>query len=317
MRQGQQPVDDSKRKWAIIIPVLLAAALTALAVVLFAGVLRLGSVRISRVTMALAVDAKSGKPVSKTSSFSDRQARVYCCTYARAFEDTVLESRWYKGGRLFGKTRAKFKDLIGSATGKFITAGANVVFYRDRPAVGWATGAYRVELFAAGTRAAGVGFIVAKGGSEESLGMQEYDDPAGRFSVRYPGDWGQADSKTLDGAIVGFIAPGGGDYAPRFAIVMTDFQSASVDALNSVLKAAGRPDSENFSPYSFGDRQGARRTYTWETKVGNGTVQLKSIQAVVQGSKHVYGLNCHCVASQFDANLPLFDSIISSFRVNE
>jgi hypothetical protein len=317
MRQSDQPVNGTRKMWAIAIPALLVAALVALGVAFLAGAVRFGTVKITRVTTASKVDENTGKPVKKTSSFSDRQDRVYCCAYARAFEDTVLESRWYHGGKLVGRSGGKFKELIGASTGKFITAGGNVVFYRDRPAGGWAPGTYKVELLMSGKQAPGATFTIAKQGSEESGGMQEYADPAGRFSVSYPDGWEQADSKTLDGALAGFIAPGGGDYPPRFAIVMTDFESAGIDALNAVLKAEGRPDSENFSSYSFGDKQGARRMYTWESGSGGKTVQLKSIQAVVQGSKHVYGLNCHCQASQFDANLPLFDSIISSFRVNE
>ncbi len=310
-------MNDTKKTWAIVIPALLVAALVALGAVFLTGVVRSGTVKISKVTMASKVDAKTGKPLEKTSSFSDRQVRVYCCAYARAFEDTVLESRWYHGGKLVGRSKGKFKELIGASTGKFITAGGNVAFYLDRPAGGWTPGAYRVELLIAGKQAPGASFTVAKRGSEESRVILEYTDPAGRFSVRYPEGWEQADSKTLDGALVGFVAPDGGDYPLRFAIVMTDFESAGIDDLNGVLKAEGKPDSEMFSSYSFGEKQGARRMYTWESESGEGTVQSKSIQAVVQGSRHVYGLNCHCRASQFDANLPVFDSIISSFRVNE
>lgn len=310
-------MNDARKTWAIVIPALVVAALVALGVVFLAGVVRFGNVKVSNVTMASKVEVKTGKPIKKTSSFSYRQERVYCCAYARAFEDTVLESRWYQGGKLVGRSGGKFKDLIGASTGKFVTASGNVAFYLDRPAGGWALGAYRVELSIAGKQGPGASFTVAKGGSEKSQGMQEYADPAGRFSIRYPDGWEQADTRTLDGALVGFIAPDGADYPPRFAIVMTDFESANIDYLNGVLKAEGKPDSEMFSPYSFGDKQGARRTYTWEYKSGDKTVQLKSIQAVAQGNKHVYGLNCHCQASQFDANLPVFDSIISSFRVNE
>ena len=310
-------MNGMKKTWAIVIPALLVAALVALGVVFLAGVVRFGTVTISKVTMASKVDAKTGKPLTKTSSFSDRQERVYCCAYVRAFEDTVLESRWYHGGKLMGRSRGRFKELIGAATGKFITAGGNLAFYRDMPAGGWAPGAYRVDLLIAGKKAPGASFTVAKEGSKDNHGMQEYNDPAGRFSVRYPETWEQADSATLGGALVGFIAPDGGDYPPRMAVVMTDFTGAGIDDLNGVLKAEGKPDSEMFSSYSFGDKQGARRVYTWQTKSGEKTVQLKSIQVVAQGSKHVYGLNCHCQASQFDANLPVFDSIISSFRVNE
>lgn len=310
-------MNDAGKTWAVVILAVVIAALIGLAVVLFTGAVRFGTVKISRVTMASKVDAKTGKPLEKTSSFNDRQVRVYCCVYARAFEDTVLESRWYHGGKLVGRSRGKFKELIGASTGKFVTAGGNVAFYLDRPAGGWTPGAYRVELLIAGKQAPGASFTVAKSGSEESGGMLEYADPEGRFSVRYPDGWVQADSKTLDGALVGFVAPDGGDYPQRFAVVMTDFTGVGVDYLNGALKAAGKPDSEMFSSYSLGDKQGARRIYTWESTSGGKTVQLRSIQVLVQGSKHVYGLNCHCKASQFDANLPVFDSIINSFRVNE
>ena len=311
-------MEGDRKIIAVIVPVIVVAVLVTLGVVLLAGVVRFGSPRISNVTMASKVDADTGKPTKKTSSFTDRQDPVYCCAYARAFEDTVLESRWYRGARLVGKSGGKFKDLTGASTGKFMTAGGNVVFYLKRPGEGWEPGSYRVELFIAGKQARGVSFTVAKGGTEPSAGMLEYADPAGRFSVRYPEGWRKADTATLEGALAGFISEEeSGDYPPRFAVVLTDFQSASIDYLNGVLTAEGKPASEMFSPYSFGDRQGARRTYTWEYKSGDKSVRLKSVQAVVQGSKHVYGLNCHSEASRFDTNLPVFDSIINSFRVNE
>jgi hypothetical protein len=310
-------VNDSRKIWAIVITALVVAALIALGVVFLTGVVRFGNVKISSVAMASRVDAKTSKPVGKATRFTAGQQHIYCCAYARAFEDTVIESRWYHGAELVGRSRGRFKELVGASTGRFITAGGNVAFYLDRQAGGWAPGAYRVELFIAGKPAPGARFTVVKGGSAESQGTPEYTDPAGRFSARYPDGWEQADTKTLDGALVGFIAPNGGDYPPRFAVVLTDFESANVDYLNGVLKAAGKPDSEMFTPYSFGDKQGARRTYAWEYKSGDKTLQLKSIQVVVQGSKHVYGLNCHCQASRFDANLSAFDSIVNSFRVNE
>ena len=310
-------MDDTKRTWAIVTLALAVTALFALGVVVIAGVVRFGTVKVSSVAIASKVDAKTGKPIKKTNRFSAGQERVYCCVYARAFEDTVLESRWYHGGKLIGRSGGKFKELIGASTGKFKTAGGNIAFYLERPTGGWEEGSYRVELLMAGKQGPKASFTVAKGGSEEDQGMLEYTDPSDRFSLRYPDGWEQAGTGTLDGALAGFIATGGGDYPPRFAVVMTDFESVNIDYLNGVLKAEGKPDSEMFSPYSLGDKQGARRTYTWEYKSGDKTVQLRSIQTVVQGSKHVYGLNCHSEAPQFDANLPVFDSIINSFRVNE
>jgi hypothetical protein len=310
-------VDDTRGTWAIVILTLAVAALVALGVVFIAGVVRFGTVKVSNVTTASKVDAKTGKPIKKTNRFSAGQERVYCCAYARAFEDTVLESRWYHGGKLIGRSRGKFKELIGDSTGKFKTAGGNIAFYLERPAGGWEEGSYRVDLRIAGKQGPKASFTVAKGGSEENQGMLEYADPLGRFSVRYPDGWEKVSTGTPGGALAGFIAPDGGDYPPRFVVVMTDFESANIDYLNGVLKAEGKPDSEMFSPYSLGDKQGARRTYTWEYRSGDKTVQLRSIQTVVQGSKHVYGLNCHSEAVQFDANLPIFDSIINSFRVNE
>ena len=66
----------------------------------------------------------------------------------------------------------------------------------------------------------------------------------------------------------------------------------------------------------MGNSPGARRDFEWDHMSGNTKLKLHSVQVVVQGADgKVYGINCHSMASSYDTNLPVFNYVISSFKL--
>jgi len=327
---GAAPVDSEMSDWpaadyqprpgrktgALVLISAFVVAVIVLGVVFFTGAIRIGGVKVSGVTTASRVDRVTGRPSDRRARFDDSFDRIYCCANARAFEDTILEARWYHGSAQIGSYRRSFGALTGKSTGKFLATGGNVAFYLDQPEGGWSEGKYTVDVLVNGKKAANAAFTVSRRTPDaDALEPVFFKDPSGAFSVRYPGGWSQADASSLGGALAGFIEPGKSAFPARFAIVMTDFDSVSLDYLNGILEKAGAPASDLFTSYSLGDTRGARRTYSWQYRAGGSTVRLRSIQVLVKGSKQVYGLDCHCLEKDFKAKLPLFNSVINSFRV--
>lgn len=320
--QFQQPFDPGtgtrgRTAVAVTVAVLLVVVVVALTIVFFTGVVRIGTPGYSNIKLTLEVD-RAGRPVGKQTSFTGNESRVYCCARAKAFEDTVLESRWSRGDTNLADFKGTFGRLTGGSTGKFLAAEGNVAFYLDRPSEGWTPGSYTVELLIDGRQAGRESFTMPKPANGQALPtMVTYEDTTRHFSIRYPEGWEEADPSSLSGGLVGFMSPSGGEYPPRFAIAVSDFSSTNIDYLNGILTSAGAPPTELFTAYSLGDRVGARRTFEWDYKEGDKTHRLKSIQVVVQGRDHVYSLDCHSLASEFDANLPVMNAIINSFRLSD
>lgn len=299
---------------AVVLAVLLVVAIGALATVFFTGLIRIGKPGISRVTTSERVEGGTARPEGKTNRFSGREARIYCCGRARGFEDTVFGALWYRGGDLVGRFSRKFSNLTGTSTGRFLVTGSDVAFYLARPKGGWATGGYTVKITVGGREAAKASFTISsETAGEKTPETAVYREPSGLFSIRYPADWLAADRASLEGAVAGFVAPGTG-FPPRFAVLITDFKSASPDYLNDIFRSAGSHAGNLFTKYSLGKESGARRIYEWEYGTGQSKVKLKSVQVVVQGKGRVFGINCHGLAPDFEGNLPIFNSIINSFR---
>ena len=304
----------ARDKWVLTVVMIAVctAAAVALGVMFFTGVVRFGTPGVSGVTMASKIDVRR-RPVEKKARFSGSEQRIYCCARVRAFEDTVLEARWYLGSSQVGGYSTRYGSLTRSSTGKFITSGGNVAFSLERPPAGWLGGDYQVRVYLDAKRAGNTGFSIKQrdGGS----GLSTYRDPAGVFSVGVPYGWSAADESTLDGALAGFLGQGG-DYPPRFVVVSTDYTSVDPAYLNGSLSKDGTAASgEQFQAYSLGESPGARREFEWDYESGEETFKLRSVQVLVQAKDgKVYGLNCHSKAEDFKSNLPVFNSIINSFR---
>lgn len=287
-------------------------AVTVALVLLLAGVIRFGRPRLRDVTTSARIDS-SGRPVDPGSSFEQSDPRVYCCAAVKAFDDTVLESRWYAGKLQVGGYSCVFGAITRSSSGRFAPAEGRVAFYLDRPETGWAGGEYTVQLFADGVKAGEAGFTVSGGESAEGT---TYRDPSGLFSVSAPAGWvrsGSGSGSGSGGLLAAFSEPSG-SYPARFAVVSTEVQSVDPGYLNRVLG----PESEagKFEQYSLGDSAGARRDYLWDTQVGERDVELHSIQVLTAaGDGRVYGLNCHVRKGEYDRYLPVFNEIINSFRL--
>lgn len=288
--------------------VLLVALVTFL---FFAGVIRFGTPVVSSLTMASKIDSHQ-RPVVKKSNFDGSEKRIYCCARVRAFEDTVLEARWYRGNAQVGGITGKFAALTHSSSGKLLTSRGDIAFYLDKPPSGWVSGSYQLRMYINGKRGPDVGFSMAARGQEGT--SQAYSDPGGLFSVKVPDGWLDADSTTLEGALAGFTATTG-EYPPRFVVIQTDYTSVDPAYLNGLVNQGVQQSSGQFQPYSFGNNPGARRDFEWDYKSGDKTLKLHTVQAVVQGSNGtVFSVNCHSLASEYDSDLPVFNSIINSFR---
>lgn len=298
---------------AIVLSLLLVAAAAGVGVIFMTGAVRFGTPGVSDFSTASSVSSR-GTPRQKRDTFTQTDARIYCCCRVTAYEDTVVEARWFLEGRRLESYALRFWELAGSRTGRFVTSSANAAFRLDRPQEGWTSGNYRVEVLLDGNKGASADFDIASGEGEES-DTRLYRDPGGRFSVRYPLVWEPADPSSLEGALAGFLAPGAGPYEPRFAVVLTDFSSASPEYLNGILVAQGVGQEEFFGSYTARGGTGARRSFTWEKELGGRKYRLKSIQVVLKGKSNVYSLDCHCLEQEAAERLPTFDSIIESFRV--
>jgi hypothetical protein len=305
---GRPPRD--RRAVTVAIAAGLALAVAVLTFLLFAGVIRFGTPRVSTLTMASRIDSRQ-RPVVKQSSFDGSEPRIYCCARVRAFEDSVLEARWFRGGAQVGGLSSKFGALTHSSPGKLLTSRGDIAFYLGRPPSGWREGSYQVRVYIDGKRGRDVAFSIAARGRES--GASVYSDPGGLFSVKVPGGWTDADPATLDGGLAGFTSTGG-EYPPRFVVVQTSFTSVDPAYLDGEVNQGSQQSTGQFQPYSFGSNPGARRDFLWDYRSGGKTFKLHSVQAVVQGPNGtVYGVNCHSLASDYDQNLPVFNSIVNSF----
>jgi hypothetical protein len=287
--------------------VLLVALLTFL---FFAGVIRIGTPGVSSLTMASKIDSRQ-RPAVKKSRFDGSEKRIYCCARVRAFEDTVLEARWYRGNAQVGGITGTFGALTRSSGGRLSPSRGNIAFYLDRPPSGWVSGSYQVRVYLNRKRGRDAGFTITTRGQDSGAGV--YRDPGGLFSVKVPDGWVEADPSTLQGDLAGFTATTG-EYPPRFVVAETDFTGVDPAYLNGSVNQGGQQASGQFQPYSFGDNPGARRDFLWDYKDGGKTYKLHSVQAVVQGKDgKVFSVNCHSLATEYDRNLPVFNSIINSF----
>jgi hypothetical protein len=300
------------RALAISLSAACMALVVALSVLFFTGVLRIGAVRLSGVKTAAKVDSRY-RPVEATDEFSGKERRIYCCCRIKAFEDTVLEVRWYLGGAQVGGYAGTFGAIARKATGRSLPARGDVAFYLDRPSDGWLGGDYRVAIYADGRRKAEETFSI--GQLERGSGLVTYEDPEGSFSVGVPYSWTAADSETVDEALAGFTAQGNG-YPPRFVVVETGYESADPNYLNGVLAPGGGTPASQFQAYSLGETAAARRDFEWDYRSGESTLKLHTVQVVAQGPEgDVLGLNCHSLAADYEANLPVFNAIINSFKL--
>lgn len=312
---GREPGLKGRRTAAVSISALCLVVLIALLAVSLTGVVRVGRPAASSVATARRLSG-SNRPAEPVTDFAESDTRIYCTAGVRAFDDTVLEARWRRGRQLVKSFARTFSALTGVSAGRLFTARANVAFYIERPAGGWVAGDYTVEVRLDGRTAGSARFSIAGGEGEDlAPGVSTYRDSGGAFTVSYPAGWSEADPATLGDALAGFVAPGAGEYPARFAVLLTDYTSAEPDYLNGILAQSTPPQQETFTAYSLGDARGARRTYSWSFESGETTLPLRSIQVVLPGKYGVYALNCHSLASGFDANLPAFNSIINSFRV--
>lgn len=306
------PPRGSRRGIAIAITAGIVLIVAVFSVLTFAGVIRFGTPNASSLTIASKIDGRKRATVRKT-KFDGSEQRIYCCSRFRAFEDTVLEARWFREGAQVGGFSGKFGALTRTSTVRFLVLSGDVAFYLTRPPAGWTGGSYRVRVYIDGKRAREVGFSLSSRGRQ--AGTTTYKDPGGLFTLELPNGWVEANAETLNGARAGFIGPGSG-YAPRLVVVPTDFTSVDTSYLNGAVAQEGQQNGGQFQPYSMGNSPGARRDFEWDHMSGNTKLKLHSVQVVVQGADgKVYGINCHTEATNYDTNLPVFNSIISSFKL--
>ncbi|MDD5747934.1 MAG: hypothetical protein PHP64_02605 [Actinomycetota bacterium] len=311
------PFDFSRRNRArtagSILIVFLLVALSAFVVISFFGVIRIGEARVFETVLCEKFD-KNGKPIEKT-TFDGDEERLYCFASVSAFEDTEIEARWLKGNTLAARFKGDFGKIAGRFCGRFISSRGHVKFALESPRTGFLPGSYRVEIFLDGKQVSRLSFSVRE--SRERVRLEsKYTDDMRHFSIGYPANWQSADSSSLGGALAGFISMENGTYPPRVAVVLTKFESVSLDYLNGILSASGTKGEEFFSGYSLGDRAGARRKFNWQYE-GHEGLSLTSIQVLIQGNGCVYGIDCHSLSGEFEKNLPVFNAIINSFRLKD
>ena len=312
MMSGESPVaerDAGRRATALLLAVLMVLSGGSLSGLLLAGVVRLGSPSLELVATARSVDSKL-RPLERTAIFDRGDVRIYCCAEVRAFDDTLLGAKWYRGGAILREFRTRFSRLVGPSS-RFIRGRGHVAFHLDRPRGGWKEGSYRVILVVNGKAVHRAACRV----EQAQPGGKRYAHQGGAFSVMVPHGWFKAESRSAEGALAAFVSGGAGAFPPRFAVFKSTCDSASPDYLNSLLARAGVRPQERFKDYPVGGRNGARRTYEWEFKQGGKTYRLRSTQALLEAEGSVYGLNCHSLFDEFDRNLPTFDSIIDSLKV--
>jgi hypothetical protein len=299
---------------ALAVTVVVGAVLIAavLSVLLFSGIVRFGTPKVFSLTMASKIDGRK-RPIARKVIFDGSEQRIYCCVRLQAFEDTVLEARWYRQEVQVGGFSGKFGALTGTSTVRFLVLGGNVAFYLTRPPAGWVGGSYRVKIYIDGKQAREAGFSISS--QERESGTTTYRDPSGLFSLEIPDTWEDADPGTLQGALAGFIGPGD-DYEPRVVVVPTDFTSVDPTYLNGALAQNGQQGAGQFQPYSIGNSAGARRDFEWNHTYEGANLKLHTVQVVFQGADgKVYSVNCHSTSEDYQANLPVFNSIINSLKL--
>lgn len=309
----EPPSTTGRRVAAILVPALTLAVLIALAVLFLTGTVRFGTTSVTAVTLASKVDA-SGRPLDSKARFTDEDASVYCCANVRAFASTRLESKWFLAGKQVSSTRSTYAKMAGTPPARFVTSRGRVCFRLERPSGGWAGGPYSVKVFLNGKQAAQKDFMISEARPDGMVGLR-YTDPSGLFSIVVPEGWRAAEKSSLGGALAGFMAPAGqAAYTPRFAVSLTDFESADVEYLNRAIGPAGATTLDSFVPYAIGELAGARRTFEWDFSENGQVHRLRTIQVVVQTPQGVFSIDCHSLASDFTANEPVFNAIVNTFR---
>lgn len=305
------PRETSRKQKAVIAAVVafaLVLAAAAAGVAMLTGVVKFGKPRVIELTMASRID-DSGRPLKETETFDDKDPRVYCCARVRAFDDSIIESRWFLGGLQVGGYGVRFGALDRSSGGRIVPAGGWVSFYLKKPRGGWSAGKYKVKVYIDGSGPTEAVFRIGESdGKNESA---TYRDPDGAFQVDVPAGWTAAEVDPESGELAGFLGTGD-EYPPRFVVLETDLDSADPATLNELL-----PESTGqYNGYSLGERPAARRDYEWDFLSEGKTLKLHSIQVLAQGSDGtVYGLNCHSLADEYEDNLPDFNEVINSFRL--
>jgi hypothetical protein len=290
----------------------VVSVVVALSLLVFSGIIRFGTPELSSLTMASKVDGRK-RPVERNVIFNGQEKRIYCCTRVKAFEDTVLEARWYRQDAQVGGFSGKFGALTDTSTVRFLVLRGNVAFYLSKPATGWLGGSYRVSINIDGKHAREAGFTITSRGQES--GTTTYNDSGGLFSMELPHTWDYAEADTLRGALAGFVGPGSG-YAPRVVITPTELTSVDTAYLNQVLAQQGQQGAGQFQPYSMGNNPGARRDFEWDHKYSGKKLKMHTVQVVFQlADAKVYSINCHSSAADFQKNLPVLNSIINSFKI--
>jgi len=291
---------------------LLVLTLVAFIILSFGGFVRIGRPKLLSASICSGTD-EQGRPIRKE-VFDSEDTSVTLFASIVAFRETEVEVRWFHEGLPFAKETKTFQDLVGRDAGRIFTARGNVLFELEASSQGLDPGQYEAHVYIDGNKVKTLNFKVLPSDQKTVILRSQYRDEKHHFIIRYPRDFLKADPATLGGAVVGFISRKESPYPPRFAVTITKFESVSLDYLNGIIKNHGAKEDELFYSYSLGACKGARRTFSWEFGE-NEKISLKSIQVVVQGKEYVYGIDCHSLAGEFDENLPVFNAIISSFRV--
>ena len=290
----------------------VVSVVVALSLLVFSGIIRFGTPEMSSLTPASKIDGRK-RPFARKVIFDGGEKRIYCCARLKAFEDTVLEARWYRQDAQVGGFSGKFGALTGTSTVRFLVLRGNVAFYLARPATGWLGGSYRVRIYIDGKHAREAGFTITSRGQES--GTTTYKEPGGLFSMELPDTWDYAEADTLRGALAGFVGPGSG-YAPRVIIAPTELTSVDTAYLDQAVAQQGQQSAGQFQPYSMGNNPGARRDFEWDYKYKGKELKLHTVQVVFQlADAKVYSINCHSSAADFQKNLPVFNSMINSFKI--
>lgn len=302
---------NGRRVLAILIPIVLLLAVTAVVVVLLTGVIQIGKPKMSGISLSPEVN-ETQRPAKSVTVFTIDSPAVYCCSSVKAFNDTRLEAKWFSTSGQIADYKSTFGKMTGVSAAKFATSSGRVAFKLERPKQGWSLGAYSVRLYLDEGLAGEVRFTIAKSRTEGIAGTR-YDDPSG-FSILVPEGWKTADKQSLGGAQAGFMAEMG-PYPPRYAVSVTSFTSVAPAYLNQIVRDTGAKSDELFAQYSIGELVGARRAFNWEYDNGQGQkYSLKSIQVVVQVENRIYSIDCHSLGIDFERNEPVFNAVINSFR---
>jgi hypothetical protein len=306
---GPPPGSGSGRRLAaIIVPLVMIVVIATVSALFLTGVIRLGTPSMTAISMASRIN-RAARPLDARKRFTDEDPAAYCCATVRAYGNTPLEAKWFQSGTQVADFKSTFGAMAGSPAARFTTSRGNVAFALERPRSGWVTGPYTVKVFIAGKQAGSTDFLVGSGQPAGLTGVR-YTDPAGGFSILVPEGWLPAEASTLGGALAGFMAPAGQAYPPRYAVSLTDFTSVDVKYLNDIMTKAGARPGELFSAYSVGEIKGARRVFDWDYQ----GAKLRSVQVVLQNGDGIYSIDCHSLATDFQASEPVFNAVVNSFR---